>query len=192
MHAGIRLFRSAWMVSGIGIQDMSKAHAYCLELMRVNRRIDYITKKLLEIDSIEDAWKWIRASANWFGWFNSYQVILDLSYLPFFKNKWMDFDKWVYPGPGALMGLLWLMGHMIVKKKGSHVRDRLSMREAGRLIHHLTKYQDKYFKTYGLKFKRWENKRLDIHNVEFALCEFNKYMRAHHGGKKKKYVPYGE
>lgn len=187
-ESGNAVFKNAWMTSGANIVNMSKARAYCIELHRVWKDIKQLTNRVLAAKTMEDAWMEIR-SVRWFGAFSAYQVVLDLSYHRLFEARWSDRDTWVYPGPGAKLGLFWLCGGKPVKRSGSGVSKEFTYEDCEKMIHHLCKNQDKYFKQFGLKFRRWEGKRLDAHNLEFSLCETNKYFRAQYGGKKKKFVP---
>lgn len=189
-RAHIKLFRGAWMAAAPkGMDGKSKAAVYCMSLGDVYRERMQLTANLMNSNSIEEAWHLIQ-QFKWFGPFVAYQVVLDLSYLPFFASRWKDLDTWVYPGPGAKKGLYWLMGYDPVRSKGSgKYREGITDDDIAEAIRYLQRNQYKYFKKYKLKFKRWEGKELDVNNVEFSLCEFQKYMRAHHGGKKKKFTP---
>lgn len=186
--AGIRIFRGAWMTSGANVVG-SKAAAYCMEMERVSYRRQKLWNDFRSKTRMADAWKVI-CGVNWFGGFSAYQVVLDMSYVAYVKNGWLDYDRWVYPGPGAKLGIMWLCGKNPTRRKGSGSRTFMTEREYALLIYHLRDHQESYFKRFRYKFRRWEDNPLDLHNIEFSLCEFNKYMRAHHGdGKKKRFLP---
>jgi hypothetical protein len=186
--AGITVFRGAWMTSGANVVG-SKAKAYCLEMDRVYKHREDIWERVKDAGSMEAAWRVI-CELKWFGGFSAYQVVLDLSYITGIRSLWPDYDMWVYPGPGAKMGLMWLMGKNPIRRKGAG--ERPSEKVCSRLIYHLRDKQDDYFKKFKYKFRRWEDKPLDLHNIEYSLCEANKYFRAHYGGKKKKFIPHDE
>jgi hypothetical protein len=183
-----KIFRGAWMASGTGITGMTKAMGYCLDIESSSRRLGSITKRLVASTSMEQAWEIVR-EMKWCGGFCAYQIVLDLNYLPHLHNRWRDANQWVYPGPGAKLGLYWLLGHNPISRSGSGKKYGKGLGEAdfAAMIHALRKRQDSYFHQFKLKFRRWEGKPLDVHNIEFSLCEFNKYMRGQYGGKRKRY-----
>ena len=186
MHRnGHRIFRSAWMTSGANVIG-SKARAYCMDMERFARESWDFAYDLKLLNSMEEVWKEV-CTIKWFGSFSAYQVVLDLSYR--WGERWTDFDTWVYPGPGARLGLMWILGQDPINRKKSGARQFLSQAECETFIKHLCSSQEKYFNQYKLKFKFYEGYRLDIHNIEFSLCEFNKYMRASRGGKKRHFDP---
>jgi hypothetical protein len=189
--AGISVFRGAWMTSGASLDGGSKAKAYCKDMEKFAHIVPQFTRELLQTKKIEDAWNLV-CTVKWFGGFSAYQVVLDLSYIKLFNTQWEDLETWMYPGPGAKLGLMWLLGHSPIKRSGKEVRKVLTEQDCQDMILHLKNNQAKYFKKYDLKFRKWEGKPLDLNNCEFALCEFNKYMRAHHGGKKKRFTPVSE
>ena len=188
--AHIKLFRGAWMAAASHSDDgESKAAVYCKSLETVFRDRAKLIHDLSHSESIEEAW-YIIQRYKWFGPFVAYQVVLDFSYLKFFAHKWGDLETWVYPGPGAKKGIYWLMGYNPIVSKGSkEFREGMSDNDIADIIRYLCTNQEAYFRRFKLKFKLWEGKLLDVNNIEFSLCEFQKYMRAQHGGKKRKFIP---
>jgi len=189
-YVHIRLFRGAWMAAPPhDMKGMTKAGVYCMSLERVfKQRVD-LTKRLKALDSIEEAWHIIR-EAKFFGPFVALQCVLDLSYMRTFSSRWKDLDTWTYTGPGAKKGIYWLMGHNPVRSKGSkEFKKGMTDKDMIWIIQHLQINQSGYIKQYGLKFKKWEGKPLDVNNIEYSLCEFQKFMRASRGGRKKSFSP---
>ena len=184
---GHHVFRNAWLTAGTGLHGPgSKIQDYCrvAEGVYINRRQFYKTMKSAK--GIKAGWDSLR-QVKWMGGFMGYQVALDFSYIP-----WMDWedDGWVYVGPGAKKGIYWLKGESPITDHDLRELEFEQKRpiDFEKYIRVLQRKQGIYFKKFGLNFRKWDGKELDQHNIEFALCEFNKVLRAGHGGKRKRYV----
>jgi hypothetical protein len=184
---GHKVFRNAWLTAGTGLHGPgSKIKDYCAvaESVYIGRRKFY--SLINKTRNIREGCEAIR-SVKWMGGFMGYQVALDYSYMDWLK--WDEEDEWVYVGPGAKKGIYWLTGERPLtdhdlKDLEMEAKKPLDYEEA---IRYLQQHQDAIFKKFGLEFKKWKGKQLDVHNVEFSLCEYNKMMRAAFGGRKNKY-----
>jgi hypothetical protein len=185
---GHHVFRNAWLTAGTGLHGPgSKVREYCSVAEGVYRDKKSFYKKIMKTKNIREGWEAIK-SIKWMGGFMGYQVALDYSYL-----KWIDWDEedgWVYVGPGAKKGIYWLLGEKPLTDRDLKELelDRKEPLDYEQYIRELTQNQNRYFKRFRLKFRKWKDKDLDVHNMEFSLCEFNKLMRAQHGGRRKRYV----
>ena len=104
---------------------------------------------------------------------------------------YFDEDSYLNVGPGAIQGLTYLAGGKYDKK------------EEQNLCWLLLSNSRKYLEDKGFKFVKWNmNKRkyelcdfnLTIHNIEFWLCEFSKYMKLVEGRRRKntKFIPHAD
>jgi hypothetical protein len=152
---GVPVFSDAYMISGRSSvsQESDKSAMLLLGVVKnwLLPRLPDIYKKVSEANRMEEAWNVLRKVPN-LGEFIAYQVLLDWSYLP--EVDFIDFNYWVYPGPGAIKGLSYL------DVDGGTYEDK---------IRKLTENQVLVWK--------WNGHDLHVHNVENCLCEFGKYMR---------------
>lgn len=116
--------------------------------------------------SLEKAHKILSEQAFW-GWgpFTTYQVVLDLSYTPILCDP-SDINNWCEFGPGAMRGLSLIFENL--KEIGTLNSAKLLLRE-----------QYKYLANYV--------PQLNLQDVEFCLCELQKYWRLKHGGRSKEH-----
>lgn len=100
--------------------------------------------------------------------FSAKEVVLDFLLTPLMCRV-ADFDSWCPVGPGACRGLNRLAGRKLKDVPASNVllEELLTLfREAPRF----------YPQTLA------EERPLTLHDVQFQLCEFDKYMRVKNGG----------
>ena len=183
-ESGESVFRNAWLSAGTGLHGKgSKIIDYlkAAESVYIDRKA--YAKTIEKSGSMKAAWEIVK-KIKWMGGFIAYQVVLDYSYLNL--PGWAD-DPWLYIGPGAKKGVFWLRGEILINN--ADLVDLLGVEPVNfpAYVEHLHDNQEHYFKNYKLDFKKWNGKRLDKHNIQFTLCEFNKFKRADYGGKKKKF-----
>ena len=184
-ESGQSVFRNAWLSAGTGLHGRgSKIVDYLKAAEEVYKDRRNFAKAIEKSGSMKAAWEIVK-KIKWMGGFIAYQVVLDYSYLGL--PGWAE-DTWVYIGPGAKKGVFWLRGEILVNN--ADLVDLLGVEpvDFDAYVRHLQSNQDTYFSRYKLDFKRWNSKPLDVHNIQFTLCEFNKFKRADFGGKKKKFI----
>lgn len=110
--------------------------------------------------------------------FQAYQIALDLLTWGMWKGTAFDGEDWTYIGPGAVRGSRYLCGDVIEYHHAS--RDFNAFSPALR-VESLEACQ---------ALSTWINsgggingRAMSIHDVEFMLCEFDKYRRRVAGGK---------
>lgn len=108
------------------------------------------------------------------GWgpFTAYQVVLDLLHSPGWLDAAADKDTWAVTGPGGRRGLNRVMGRDL---KNS-TRPDVELREMLLLTQEISKRWP--------KGEKWG--KISIHEVEFQLCEWDKYERTRLGEGKMK------
>lgn len=100
--------------------------------------------------------------------FSAKEVVLDFLLTPL-MSRVSDFDSWCPVGPGACRGLNRLAGRPLQKVPPSNVlMDELLM-----LFHEAPQFYPQMLA---------EERPLALHDVQFQLCEFDKYMRVKNGG----------
>jgi len=181
------VFRGSWLTAGTGLHGPgSKIRDYCQVAEGVYRTRKDFYSMISKTRNIREGWEAIKG-VKWMGGFMGYQVALDYSYIT--ELGWKE-DEWVYVGPGAKKGIYWLMGESPLTDSDLKDLEAFSKKPVDyeQAIRNLQENQASYFKKFGLEFKKWNGKDLDVHNCEFSLCEFNKTMRAQHGGRRNRYV----
>lgn len=113
--------------------------------------------------TLEGAHKALLPTHGW-GPFTAYQVILDLLHSPGWLDQAKDREHWAVTGPGGRRGLNRVMGRAL-KHPTSANQELLEMLE-------LTRELQKVWP----KGRQWG--KISIHEVEFQLCEWDKYERA--------------
>uniref|UniRef100_A0A7S0B397 5-hmdU DNA kinase helical domain-containing protein n=1 Tax=Pyrodinium bahamense TaxID=73915 RepID=A0A7S0B397_9DINO len=109
--------------------------------------------------------------------FSAKEVVLDLLLTPLMP-RCTDLDTWCPVGPGACRGLNRLAGRPVQE-----------MPTTGQLMSELLgvfRALDKYYPS-----PLAEEKQLGLHDIQFQLCEFDKYLRAKHGqGRLRRFMPH--
>jgi hypothetical protein len=109
--------------------------------------------------------------------FSAKEVVLDFLLTPLMCRV-SDFDSWCPVGPGACRGLNRLAGRPVQSVPPSNVL----MDELRNLFHEAPNFYPQMLA---------EDRPLALHDIQFQLCEFDKYMRAKEGGggKVRLFVP---
>jgi hypothetical protein len=102
-----------------------------------------------------------------FGAFMGYEVVSDLRHTAKLKGAY-DIMTWANPGPGAQRGLLRLLG-----KKGADVRKSLPEDFKIKGMQYLLTQA-----SVALRFEDRMFQKLEMRDIENALCETDKYLRA--------------
>lgn len=174
LHTPLGLFNREGMVMMVDVVDAA-LHA-----------------KVAAAAGLEAAVKSLRTMHS-IGPFNGYQIALDLYQTNFWRSP--DFAaNWTHPGPGAARGAVWLSGDDIDYSWTITKRDNegLAQFQPDRLLHYrdwLHKYIDRLNVRMAATWpKDWQP--LTVHEIEFMLCEYDKYLRKKSGVKHgRKYQP---
>jgi len=126
-------------------------------------------KGIIDAQSMQEAHKHVK-SFQGFGDFTAQEVLIDLCLLGVLPDEWRD--EWSVAGPGAKEGIDLIYPQ--AKNSGS----------AGytRAMERLRDIQGKYLPD--------NVPPLMLHDIEFSLCEFSKYVKIKHGtGRARRYRP---
>ena len=178
--SGQKVFSHAYMLAGTGLHGRgAKIKDYCRVLGGVAADKGFL-RNVLAAGGMEEAWRAVRL-AKWFGPFVAYQVVLDLAMV----LGW-DQNEWCYIGPGALRGVGWLQGQeSLLLMRGPKPQGDVE----ATLRWLLAVHEDVLGSQFKWLMKGKSRIPLTLQNVEFALCEFNKYQRALHGGRRYSFEP---
>jgi hypothetical protein len=130
--------------------------------------------------TIEEFWEILQRFPH-SGQFMSYEIVSDLRHTHLLENA-SDIMTWACPGPGACRGLSWLVNTDLhaIKYGGSRVR-----RAAVDLMRQIL-VLSQHPPLWPSEWPRWE-----MREVEHWLCEYAKYTKITHLGKrmKRRYMP---
>jgi len=119
--------------------------------------------------SLEQAWKDLQ-HIHFMGGFMAHEIVQDLRYTPVLENA-KDLNTWSHLGPGAVRGMSWIL-HDCEDALTASPKSQKMMIENMRVMLELSREE----KNWPQDWPWWE-----LHQVEFALCEYSKYMKAKRG-----------
>lgn len=139
-----------------------------------------IDKEILDCETAEQVGQVIRSVRGFQGEFLSFQVYVDLTYIPGFT---FTEDDWAICGPGCKLGLSYLFGD-----------ENRSIKEVGKtydeLLYWLRDNIDQLLLDNGVNLKElmtdlpMEQRRISLSNMENILCEVGKtFKQVYHEGK---------
>ena len=165
---GETLYTGAYMLNahGRGPDDPSDKAFFTTHLVLQPLWEERKQLRSLMHEDLQTAWGALLPTHGW-GPFTAYQVVLDLLHSPGWLDKAKDRDTWAVTGPGGRRGLNRVFGR---PTKG-HTPPEQELREMIELTNEIRKKWPKR--------KGWGT--ISIHEVEFQLCEFDKYERARLG-----------
>lgn len=173
---GLKVFTSAYMIAGGGSAGRSKVEWVFNDIIHPAHDSGLLSEPWH--GSIDDLHNSLRALAGW-GDFMTQEVVLDLQQTFVLSHKSVE-EKRMYgwAGPGAIRGLNRL-------NERSH-KTRLTRDEAQ--VEMVSAYRCLLMRE---KIPRALLKQFTLHDVEFSLCEFDKYERVlwGQGTPKQKFVP---
>lgn len=128
-------------------------------------------------DTLEAAYDRLVSSVPGYGPFISYEVITDLRHTRYLESA-SDIMTWANPGPGAIRGIVRLMGQSVKDHKSYPKRDECIM-----AMRTLLEISSDYLAD-------WMDP-LEMRDIEHSLCEWDKYRRVAQGeGKpRSKFTP---
>lgn len=166
---GHKVFTSAHLVrSEAGRSKIDSVIDYLTPIWEDRVRIATI---LRERKSMQFGFRQL-CSYQYIGDFMSYQYVLDLIKTPVLDQS-LDIETWAVVGPGAWKGLRFM---------DPNLEKRHGLRAMRELTAVAPKFLSQEILTCGRPF--------GLHDVEFSLCEFSKYVRVWHGASgKNRYQP---
>lgn len=168
--AGKKVWTSAYMITGgYSAGGESKEVIIARVLTTLYNRL--LMTPVKQGDTLDDASFKLRVPG--IGTFLSAQIIADLKYNHVLEEA-KDWDWWCAPGPGSTLGLNFL-----------YERPELTALNEAQFIREVNEVKT---------LLRHAGVHLDAQNVQNCLCEFSKYVRAKHFGKRLKsgFTPYIE
>lgn len=130
---------------------------------------------------LRPAWEWLRGIRN-VGGFMAYEIVSDLRHTDLLADA-PDALTWAYAGPGAELGLRWMVHRDLDARvpRREHLRlmrELLHLARDGRMEHAGHPW-------WPVNWPRWE-----MREVEHWLCEFAKWVKvAHYGMRLKRRYP---
>lgn len=114
-------------------------------------------------NGMEATWRFLQ-QANHVGPFMAYQMVLDMGYCPRLLGDAHDYHTWTCTGPGALRGLKRLDSAASMRDSLDRMAD-LTWRAPMSLA----------------EIEAFHVPKLSVHDIEFCLCELDKYCRVKFG-----------
>lgn len=146
-------------------QSRAENFLYYLDLLAKDYPRFY--KGIVEANSMQEAHKHVK-SFQGFGDFTAQEVLVDLCLLGVLPDKWRD--DWSVAGPGAKEGI------DLIYPQAKNAGTAGYTKAMERLRDRQEKYLDE------------DVPRLALHDIEFNLCEFSKYVKIKHGtGRGRRY-----
>jgi len=166
-------FTGAYIIhSEPGMNKVESISEACSDLEHMCFVGNALKTSVEEDRSMEVVWKGLQQVRH-VGPFMAYQMVLDMMYVPSLLANAVDRNTWTCTGPGALRGLRRLDAAAMPKDSLQRMRD-LQARSAECLA----------------EIGAFHVPALDIHDIEFALCELDKYSRVLYGeGKPRSTYP---
>lgn len=164
INAGNPITSGAYMLRGK--EGEPKYSSIVDTLTEIWNRKEELLTAIEEVGTLQGAWQKI-VDAKFWGWgpFTSYQIALDLTYSPILINP-EDINEWCCFGPGAVKGLLEIWPDLPRKQD-------FLLAAAQHLLVDQVKYREPHVPI------------LTLQDIEFSLCELQKYRRIKLGGRGK-------
>lgn len=171
-NTGAKVFTGAYIINGTG-----GAPSKITTVLRIANTL-YLHPELLQLDSSMRAVHANLMKVPGVGSFIAGQIVADLRHV-WPQGAWEDRLTWAPLGPGSHRGLNWLLG-WDGKAKQKRITQPAFEAYLGELI--------KWFKRTMPSI--WKNRKLEAHDVQNCLCEYDKFMRLTYGtGRAKNHYP---
>lgn len=159
---GGQLTSGAYMIRGR--EGIGKYESIVMTLDKIWQERVELIDEIFCMPFMQSAWGLILDHEFW-GWgpFTAYQVVLDLTYTPILDFA-SDINDWTIFGPGAKRGL---------KEIWPNIESKHYLEAAKDLWKDQVKYREPHVP------------ELTLQDIEFCLCELQKYRRIKRGGKSK-------
>lgn len=157
-----KLFTGVYIINGIAGQDKVTTV--------FNQLVDaYAHPNLVDTSSMEVTHRQLQTMLG-YGSFISGQIVADLRHV--WPGDWADRNSWAPLGPGSRRGIAWLQGWNGTDDLPS-LRQDLFMEHMRELAQWLVQQP---------KFREIRaDRRLEMHDIQNCLCEFDKWMRVRTG-----------
>jgi len=160
VSANFPVFTGAYIIhSEPGESKLGSMIEVADDLSAIRQNIVQLSK---DTNSMKDVWRLLQAVRH-IGQFMAYQMVLDMMYTPLLENA-PDRKTWTCTGPGALRGLRRLDSAATMEDSLAQMQN-LQRRSSVELR----------------KITATHVPPLDIHDIEFCLCELDKYCRVKFG-----------
>lgn len=119
--------------------------------------------------------------------FQAYQVVLDLQSAGYFNRPDYRPSDWVYIGPGAVRGARWLLGQDVDTShtsKDFNVFDKAARELGEEVCYRLVDLAEASPELWPTQLSP-----LTVHDMEFWLCEMDKYRRIQSTGRGRLFHP---
>ena len=159
---GIKIYNDAYISCANKAFGKNSKHDNHLCLLDKMFNIDNIDKKIEKCTSMEDAFN-ILKSYPLVGNFMAYQLVTDINYSDVVNFKEDEFTK---AGPGAIRGI----NKCFIDKGDMNYED---------IIKYMYSIQEKEFDRLNLDFKKTNNRKLMLIDIQNIFCELDKYLRVY-------------
>jgi hypothetical protein len=181
-RASKTVFTSAYLTTSMGQAGIDKAELYIDACRELWNGIDQSTIEFLQRErSLKETWESLQQFLC-VGGFVAQELVQDWRHIGGLLWNATDTNSWSHPGPGAHRGLRRL-GYPTGREAGVESMVRL-WKES---VHYLAPDLKRHHPEIYMGGNNWEYPPLDVHVIEFCLCEFDKYERVRLGqGKPRK------
>lgn len=168
-----KIFTGAYVITNGG-EPCSKIEYVARVLDDVQKAAPELAKIAKATNSWKDFGEWLSQLRGFGGTgFMAKELMLDLMMTPVLRGA-KDRGTWTPVGPGARKGLNWLSG----REREEPVSDEKALREVLEAYDELVSDWWAWAKTKNVHLRPAVAVRaLEPHDVQFALCEFDKYSR---------------
>lgn len=165
VHTGHTLTSGAYMLRGY--EGMPKYHSIPKSLEKVWNIKDQLTDLITTASPTLQGTHNLLVNQKFWGWgpFTCYQIVLDLLYTPILQGA-TDVNTWCCFGPGAKRGLREIWPDL-------KLTEPFMLAAAQTLLIDQGKYLEEHVPT------------MNLQDIEFSLCELQKYRRIKNGGRAK-------
>lgn len=163
------VFTSAYVITNGGISDAKQNVVLDYYLTPFHRATPTMAK-IAEQGSFEKLATYMRQLPGFGGTgFMTKEVISDFILATRHKIDWTDLMTWSPVGPGARRGVNRLMG----RDADIKINDATALRELREIATALAPRLEPWMPQFG--------QSLDLHGIQFAMCEVDKYLRTKNG-----------
>lgn len=158
-----KLTSGAYMIRGR--EGMPKYESIVQTLTDIWQEKEHVAKQFIDSVFSLEAAQILLYSRGYWGWgpFTTYQIVLDLTYTKWLENA-VDINTWCEFGPGAIRGIREIYPELPKNMMLDAIR--------GLLLD-------------SPKFLEGHVPTLTLQDIEFSLCELQKYRRIKAGGRSK-------